>query len=289
MESVLKGSAALVTGASRGFGLHIARAFVRSGASVWLTARSDHDLLAAKDELSAECTLPDQRVEVTALDLGDRDALEGLFSDVHARWPQWNILVNNAATQGPIGPLWTNAMDDWEQTLRVDLFAPVALCRLAAPVLSSSRRGKIINISGGGATGPRVNFSAYASAKAALVRFSETLAEEARTLGVDVNCVAPGAMNSLMTREVVSAGPERSGVEYEKAVQQLQGEGSSPERAAALCVFLASQDSDGITGKLISAMWDPWETLAQFTQKLAETDVYTLRRIVPADRGFEVT
>ena len=289
MESVLRGSAALVTGASRGLGLHIARAFVLSGASVWLTARSHHDLLAVKDALASECTLPDQCIEVTAIDLGDRGAPEGLFSEVHVRWPHWNILVNNAAVQGPIGPIWTNQVEDWEQTVRVDLFAPVALCRLAAPVLGSSRRGKIINISGGGATSPRVNFSAYASAKAALVRFSETLAEETRTLGVDVNCVAPGAMNGAMTREVVSAGPDRGGVEYEKAVQQLQGEGSSPERAAALCVFLASQDSDGITGKLISAAWDPWERLAQFTQKLAETDVYTLRRIVPADRGFDLT
>jgi NAD(P)-dependent dehydrogenase (short-subunit alcohol dehydrogenase family) len=129
-------------------------------------------------------------------------------------------------------------------------------------------------------------FSAYAASKAAVVRFGETLAEELREFGVDVNCVAPGAMNTKFLDEALEAGPEKIGrAAYEQAVKQKKNGGVPPERAAALCAFLASAASDGITGKLISAVWDPWEKLAKHKKELASTDIYTLRRIVPQDRG----
>jgi 3-oxoacyl-[acyl-carrier protein] reductase len=131
---------------------------------------------------------------------------------------------------------------------------------------------------------PRI--SAYAASKAAVVRFAETLAEEARNDNIFVNAIAPGALNTRLLDEVLEAGPEKVGQDfYNRAVKQKEHGGAPIERGADLAVFLASSASDGITGKLISAIWDPWETLPNHLAALSQTDIYTLRRIVPKDRG----
>jgi 3-oxoacyl-[acyl-carrier protein] reductase len=147
--------------------------------------------------------------------------------------------------------------------------------------------GSIVNLSGGGATSPRPNFSAYATAKAALVRFSENLAREAAPLGVRVNCVAPGALNTDMLRDVLLAGRERAGPEYERALEREKKGGDPPEEAARLVAFLLSDESRAITGRLISAVWDPWRSLMEHEDELRESDLFTLRRIGLADRGKE--
>jgi 3-oxoacyl-[acyl-carrier protein] reductase len=148
--------------------------------------------------------------------------------------------------------------------------------------------GKILQLSGGGATAPLPRLSAYASSKAAVVRFAETLANEVRDDGIGVNAVAPGALDTRLLDEVLAAGAESVGADlYERMVQVKETGGTPLEDGAALCVFLASAASDGITGKLISAPWDPWEDLPRYATELATSDVYTLRRIVPADRGLD--
>ena len=120
------------------------------------------------------------------------------------------------------------------------------------------------------------------------MRFGETLAEEVRGSGIDVNAVAPGAMNTRLIDDILAAGPARVGrSEYEEALRQQREGGTPLERGASLCVFLGSAASDGITGRLISAVWDPWETLPERRGDLEGSDLYTLRRIVPSDRGKE--
>jgi 3-oxoacyl-[acyl-carrier protein] reductase len=201
-------------------------------------------------------------------------------------WEGLDVLVNNAATLGPIGKVWENDWQEWQTTIRVNLLAPIELCRACLPWMQKCGQGKIINLSGGGATGPRPHFSAYATAKAGLVRFSEILAHEVDDLNVQVNCVAPGMLNTDMLQAIVAAGPEKTGLEeYAQAIQQVEKGGTLPQRAADLCVFLASAASAGITGKLISAVWDPWEQLPKYLDDLRDSDIYTLRRIVPHERG----
>jgi 3-oxoacyl-[acyl-carrier protein] reductase len=105
-------------------------------------------------------------------------------------------------------------------------------------------------------------------------------------MSIDVNAVAPGSLNTRLLDEVLEAGPERVGhAFYEQALKQKESGGTPIERGAALCVFLASSSGDRITGKLLSAVWDPWEDLPQHVDDLASSDIYTLRRIVPSDRG----
>jgi 3-oxoacyl-[acyl-carrier protein] reductase len=124
--------------------------------------------------------------------------------------------------------------------------------------------------------------------KAAIVRYAETLAEEVRGTGIDVNCIAPGALNTRMLDEILQAGPDKVGEAfYERSVKQKEAGGAPLDKGADLALFLASSASDGITAKLISAVWDNWEQWPLHLDKLSKSDVYTLRRISGRDRGFE--
>jgi len=188
---------------------------------------------------------------------------------------------------GPIGPVWENDFAAWNQALQVDLLAPVALCKGLIPLMNGTSGGSIINLSGGGATGPRPNFSAYATAKAGLVRFSETIAEELKASGIRVNCIAPGAMKTAMLGELLSKGDAAGERELSLASKVFEEGGASMDRVADLALFLAGDAGKGITGKLISAVWDDWEHWPEHLDELASSDIYTLRRIAGRDRGFD--
>jgi 3-oxoacyl-[acyl-carrier protein] reductase len=282
-----KGLIALVTGASRGLGREIARELADAGASLVLVARDAAELEHARTDLRGRLSA-EAKVHCFAADLSSEEAVPRLEEWLGAAGILPDVLVNNAATQGPIGPFWENDWQDWMGSFHLNAFTPLRLCRLVLPGMIRRGRGKILNISGGGAAGPRPGFTAYGAAKTLLVRFTETLAEEVKPFGIDVNAVAPGAMKSAMTDAVIAAGPQRAGTrEFEAAKLLMDGTAEVMSRAAGLCVFLSSRASDGITGRLISAAWDPWETFAAHRNEIARSDVYTLRRILPADRGME--
>jgi NAD(P)-dependent dehydrogenase (short-subunit alcohol dehydrogenase family) len=110
---------------------------------------------------------------------------------------------------------------------------------------------------------------------------------EVADFGIRVNAVAPGAMDTDMLTELLEAGPEAAGnAEYEQGLRRRNQGGDLPEKAAELIVFLLSPDSAGISGRLLSAVWDPWTDLSRFREELRGTDIYTLRRITPEDRGY---
>ena len=111
-------------------------------------------------------------------------------------------------------------------------------------------------------------------------------AEELRPCHVDVNAIAPGALATRLVDEVIAAGPDKVGAAFFEKNKTWKEKGAVPlELGASLAVYLASAESDGITGKLISAQWDPWKDLQQHREELAKSDIYCLRRIVPEDRG----
>ncbi len=195
--------------------------------------------------------------------------------------------MSNAGVYGPMGPIEQTDWAEWVRAIEINLFGSVLPARAVASHFLQRGYGKIIQLSGGGATGPLPGLSAYAASKAAAVRFAETLAHELRAHRVDVNAIAPGALNTRMLDEVLAAGPERVGEDfYRRALEQRRSGGVPLWRAAELVVFLGSAASDGITGKLLSAVWDPWSGLPDHIADL-DSDVYTLRRIVPGDRGFD--
>jgi 3-oxoacyl-[acyl-carrier protein] reductase len=281
---MLTGRTALITGATGTLGRAVAEEFARSGANLVISARNP----VALKELQAALT-ERHRGNVNAIpcNLGDVRGILRLATEAWSWRGGLDVLVNAAAELGPIGPIWEVDWAEWTRTIDVNLHAAVRLCALCVPHMpKAGARGKIINVSGGGGTYPRPRFSAYASAKAALVRFSETLAQETAECSIDVNCIAPGVLDSRLTRAVVAAGANHVGRSEYEAADKAVRERKDAHRAAALCVFLASDASDGITGKLVSAQWDSWESLADHRDDLAASDVYTLRRIVPRDRGF---
>jgi 3-oxoacyl-[acyl-carrier protein] reductase len=173
------------------------------------------------------------------------------------------------------------------RAIEINVHGSVLPARALVPHFKQHRYGKIVQLSGGGATTPLPNISAYASSKAAIVRFAESLALELKPFQVDVNTIAPGALDTRMLDEVLAAGPDAVGREFYDRMVATKNEGGTPlERGASLAVYLGSAASDGITGRLLSAVWDPWEGLAQYRTDLESSDVYTLRRIVPKDRGL---
>jgi NAD(P)-dependent dehydrogenase (short-subunit alcohol dehydrogenase family) len=281
----LTNRSALITGASRGLGLATAVAFAREGADLWLVGRERTVLVEAAARVAAARSSPRQTISEHVVDVTDSTSMDAVVHGWLAAEASVHVLVNNAAVQGPIGEVGATDWHAWRVALEIDLIAPVRLCHVVVPHMRAVGRGKIISVSGGGGTAARPRFSAYATAKCGLVRFSETLAAELVGTGVDVNTVAPGAMNTRMLDAVLAAG-EAAGAEHSRALSQLQTGGVAPERSAELIVFLASAESDGITGRLISAEWDPWSNLPSRREDLNRSDVYTLRRIVPKDRGM---
>jgi NAD(P)-dependent dehydrogenase (short-subunit alcohol dehydrogenase family) len=285
MSMTLDGRAALITGASQGLGREIAAAYLRAGASIAICARDPAVLEATRAEL-VPLAGPRQQILAQPCDVSQPADVARVVDQAIAAFPQLDILVNNAGVYGPKGAVEDNDWNAWVQALEINLFGSVLLCRSIVPHLKRRGYGKIVQLSGGGATSPMPRTSAYAASKAAVVRFAETLAVELAGHHIDVNCVAPGALNTKMLDEMLDAGPAAVGDDvYQRLLKQQASGGASLETAAALAVFLAAHDSDGITGRLISAVWDPWHDLPSHRDELTGSDIYTLRRIVPGDRG----
>jgi NAD(P)-dependent dehydrogenase (short-subunit alcohol dehydrogenase family) len=288
MTRPLEGRAALITGGSQGLGLAIADAYVAAGAKVVLSGRSP-DALGAAEQRLARSAGAGQRVLTYCGDVSRADEVEALVGFAIDAFPELDILVNNAGIYGPKGLSEEVDWHEWVRAIEINLFGSVLVARAVLPHLKRRGYGKVIQLSGGGATAPLPNLTAYAASKAAIVRFMESLAHEARADGIDVNAIAPGGLNTRMLDEVIAAGPEQVGAAfYARAVEQQASGGTPLEHGANLAVYLASAESDGITGRLLSAVWDPWATLGDHRAELADTDVFTLRRIVPGDRGLDL-
>jgi len=281
----LTGRVAFITGGNRGLGLEIARAMVGAGASVMLCARDAKELESVGQELREKARSGQQirwqKADVTdALEIGA--AVEQTIRDLGL-----HVLVNNAGVYGPFGMIEEVDWAHWVQALEINLYGSIIPMRAVLPHFKAHRHGKIIQLSGGGATNPLPRISAYAASKAAIVRFAETVSEECKGLGIDINSIAPGTLNTRLLDEVLAAGPDKVGAEFfARSVKQKDSGGVPLVHGAELVVFLASTASNGITGKLISALWDKWAEWPNHLSELSNSDAYTLRRITGRDRGF---
>ena len=281
----LKNHNALITGASQGLGKAIAEHFVRAGANIAICSRNEQDLAAARLELESRAA-PGQKVLAMPCDVSSEEQVARLTDFALGGLGSIDVLVNNAGVYGPMGPTESVVWKEWIRSIEINLYGVLLPCRALIPHFKKQGASKIIILSGGGATNPLPNISSYAAAKAAVVRVMETLAEELRPYHVDVNAIAPGALNTRFLDDVLASGKDAVGEAfYAKALKQKETGGVPLEKGARLCVYLASSQSNGITGKLISAQWDPWERLHEHKDELAKSDIYALRRIVPEDRG----
>lgn len=286
MTGILRGKKAIITGASSGLGFEIAKTYLKAGADVMICGRSYESLEKSNEQLSIFVN-PGQKFYWRQCDISRPQEVEDLVSETLNLLGGCHILVNNAGVYGPKGESEKVDWASWVDAIQINLMGSVLMCRALIPHFKSQKYGKVIQLSGGGATQPIPLISAYAVSKAAVVRFAESLAEEVREFGIDINSIAPGALNTGMLEEILLAGPEKVGVDfYQKSVKQKETGGAPLDFGSTLALFLASSKSDGITGKLISAVWDKWEDFPSHLEELKRSDAYTLRRITAKDRGY---
>jgi NAD(P)-dependent dehydrogenase (short-subunit alcohol dehydrogenase family) len=272
---ILSGRQALITGGGRGIGEAIAHCFAAEGARLALAARSSDEL----ENVATSCRAAGAECTTHVVDVSERDQVQRLVDELGPI----DVLVNCAGVYGPIGALADNDMDDWEHALRINLMGTVYTCRAVLQGMVEKGRGSIINLSGGGATMPLPNFSLYAVSKAAVARLTDTLAAELAGTGVRVNAIAPGAIDTRLQDDILAAG-DRAGALFDRMrIMRETGQGATqPEVPARLALFLASDAASGLTGKLISAPHDPWQSWdAKRIETLNRSSWYTIRRLDP--------
>lgn len=266
---ILKDKVIFITGASRGIGRALAERCAREGARLFLTARTKKDLEIAKEELSIASD-----VEIYVSDISDEDSVKGAASICVNKYGRIDVLMNNAGVMGPVGFLETNDSFAWENTVKINLIGTFYTLQAALPVLKRQRSGKIIIMAGGGAVSPK--FTAYGSSKAAVIRLTESLAEELKGTGIDVNAVSPGPTKTKIVESLIAQG-----IFPEDHFKDSYG------KIGDLCVFLASSESDDLSGKFFSAQWDTIDALKKYKKEIMESDIFTVRRILPKDKGYD--
>jgi 3-oxoacyl-[acyl-carrier protein] reductase len=266
----LQHATVLITGAGRGVGKRLAIGFAQSGARVGLLGRSQGELDLTKLEIEHGGGTAHR----FRADVADYEQVSAAVDRMSVTWGSVQVLIANAAVQGPIGPFAEQKPREWREVFETNVFGTLNCCRAVLPQMIQRRSGKIIVISGMGAAEARPNFSIFAASKAALARFVETVAEEVREHNVQVNCFFPGESYTSMTDEILQAG-HRAGVrEIEDAEQVRLTGGFSPDKQIQLALFLASQRSNHLTGKLIHVQ-DDWKRLEHENTR---PDAFTLRR-----------
>ncbi|MBL8219703.1 MAG: SDR family oxidoreductase [Bryobacterales bacterium] len=261
----------LITGAGRGIGKRLAIGFAAAGARVALVARSKAELDLADLEIEHA---GGSALRIRA-DVRDYDQVHAAVERTRSHYGDVHVAICAAGMQGPIGPVAECAPKLWAETLETNLLGPMHVCRAALPHMIEKRRGKIIVLSGGGAISARPNFSAYAASKAAMVRFVESVAEEVREHNVQVNAMAPGGTYTAMTDEILRAGDRAGWKERQDAHQVRLTGGVPPEKQIQLAMFLASERSNHISGKIIHVN-DDWKRLETGQ---VHPEIYTLRRV----------
>lgn len=281
-----RGKTVLVVGASRGIGFGIAKSYVKLGADLMICSKNLSKIKKSYQKLN-KFKKKNQQLFYTSVDVSIKSEVKSLIRLTLKKLSKIDIIISNAGIYGPRGSIESVSWAQWVNTIKVNLFGPIFLCREIIPYFKKNNKGKIIQLSGGGVAGPLPRISGYAISKIAVARFMENLSEEVKDFSIDINVVAPGAINTDMLEEIIKEGPKNIGdYYYKKALKQKKLGGSSLKKACDLILFLSSEHSNGITGKILSALWDNWKILSRYKKILRNSDIYTLKRINPKDRGF---
>jgi NAD(P)-dependent dehydrogenase (short-subunit alcohol dehydrogenase family)/glycosyltransferase involved in cell wall biosynthesis len=265
----------VISGASSGIGRELARSLANDGHSVFCCGRSISNLRETKGHLES--------VRVKACDVTNEEEVIELVKEIELHWDHVDVLINCAGGFGAIGPIVETNSQEWLETIKVNLYGPYIMSKHFLALLSRSSSPKILNFSGGGAFNPFPNYSAYSSAKAALVRFTETIAIELAPKGVQVLAVAPGNVATNAHAATLKAGPKLAGeFSYQRAVNTIKEGGGVPMSSIVDCIRrLISKKMTGLTGKTISANFDPWSTneFVHYINEINSSDLYTMRRV----------
>jgi NAD(P)-dependent dehydrogenase (short-subunit alcohol dehydrogenase family) len=272
----LEGMVALVSGGSRGLGRLLSARLAGAGAAVALIARSPGELAAAVGEINRAGGV----AAAVSADVTDRRATAAAVAELRERLGTVDILVNNAGISGPIGPAWQARPAEWWQAIEVNFGGAFVLTQLALAQMIPAGRGRIINITSYAGVYRWPLMSAYAASKAALVKLTETLAEETRPHGVSVFSVDPGllpiGLGEVALRSRAGQQTPEGRVHGWMRDQFAAGRGADPEEAARLILALASGHADRLSGRHLGVTENLDALLARIDH-IERDDSYTLR------------
>jgi NAD(P)-dependent dehydrogenase (short-subunit alcohol dehydrogenase family) len=223
----LKNQVCLITGGGRGIGKAIALAYLREGAKLALCARSSSELEETVTELrnlGADCT-------GWSCDVSLEDSVKEFVGNVQRKFSRIDVLVNNAGVMTRPVPMTDLDVKKWDYTIAVNLRGPFLVSRAVVPIMMKQKHGSIINVSSMIGRGAYANFTAYAASKWGLEGFTVTLAAETRSSNIRVNSVDPGYVATKITGY----------------------NGSQPESVTDVFVYLASDESKNVSGKMLSS------------------------------------
>jgi len=283
-EGMLTGRTIVVTGGSMGIGFACAKECVQEGAAVVICARGEAELASATEHLE---DMPGARILSVRADVSNQEDVCRVL-DSALEFGGLDGVINAAGIYGPIGPVTKVDPEQWFDAIRINLFGTFLVARESARIMQERRtHGSIVLMSGGGAATPFPNYTSYACGKVGVVRLAETMAQEVMEFGIRINTVAPGFVITRFHYQTLAAGEELAGAFVETTRQKITEGGVHPSVAARTCAFLLSDKSAGITGRFVAAPYDGWDKWPEHLDSIVNSDLFTLRRIVPNDRGMD--
>jgi NAD(P)-dependent dehydrogenase (short-subunit alcohol dehydrogenase family) len=267
----------VITGASSGIGAALTRALANDGHDLYVCARRVDWLAKVVDGHPSAF--------YSGCDVGQEAQVKKFFQQIQQRSNSVDALIHCAGILGPVGLFSEVNGEEWLATVRTNLFGAFLVAREVVPLMHSECRPRIILLSGGGAFTPMARVSAYGLSKAAIVRLVETLALELAPRNIAVNAVAPGFVATDIHAGTLAAGRERAGEYYEHTLRRL-AEGDEGMELPIDCIrYMISEASARLTGKTISARYDPWGE-PDFDRRIDEivsSPLYTSHRVIPSD------
>lgn len=263
----------LITGGGSGIGAALAKSLSAEGHDVIICGR--------RLERLAQVSRSSSNIFHFVCDISDEESVVDFASFVRKRFERIDVIVNCAGLFGAIGRLDQTDSKLWKKTFDINMFGVYLITKHFLDLLLGSKVKKIINFSGGGAFSAFPCYSAYAASKAAVVRFSETLAVELADLGVQVNCIAPGFVATEIHNATIQAGEEIAGAQFGFTQAKLKEDAVPMELVIECVTFLISPESNGLTGKTISASFDKWkdDLFRSSIKQITASDLYALRRV----------
>jgi len=279
---LLNNKVAIITGGSLGIGLAISKLFAKEGSSLVIVS-NDKSQFANTQSITHISTV---HLETFQANVSQPEDVKRMIDFTLDKFGTVDILVNCAGIYGPIGLITEIDAQHWLDTININLYGTFLCMKGVLPTMMNKNQGKIVNMSGGGGASPLPRFSAYGTSKAGVIRLTETIANEIKGYKIDINAIAPGAVNTRLLDQALAAGAAAGNDFMAKAMKQKEDGGVPPEKVAELALFLASNESDGLSGRLVSLLWDKWKESPHHLKEIMSSDVYTMRRIIPEDRGF---